>query len=258
MITLVKHEWHQVDSQFAVELDKDKLTEIYPELDDGDIDAKLKEIESGEVSVDQLIADAEESGVDFEWERQYDDWWTDRKGGYEITYELGDDSSWHTPPSPPLPTKKCTQCRWAGGPHETRTIYFDKNGVELSDDCDHYDRTADVCPMCDGALANINPSHQCTSCNWAGPYLDVDSVWNKDSDEQHREEGDYCPECGSQVIETKAGDGEVLAGDGLPELPELPDEPSRDVLEEALDELKKELDLVNPPKKSSKKTKGKR
>ncbi len=252
MITLVKHEWHQVDSQFAVELDKDKLREIYPDLDDADIDVKLKEIESGEVSVDELIADAAESQVDFEWERQYDDWWTDRKGGYEITYELGDDSSWHTPPAPPLPTKKCTQCRWEGGAHETRTAYFDKNGVELTGDVDHYDRTTDVCPMCDGALSNINPSHRCTSCDWVGSYLDVDSVWNKDRDEQNREEGDYCPECGSQVTETTGSDVEVPADNGLPE---FPSEPSREALEEALDELKKEFDLMNAPKKSSKKTK---
>ena len=29
MVTLVKHEWHSVDSQFAVELDLELLQEIY-------------------------------------------------------------------------------------------------------------------------------------------------------------------------------------------------------------------------------------
>ena len=32
MVTLVKHEWHSVDSQFALELDIDLLGEIYPDL----------------------------------------------------------------------------------------------------------------------------------------------------------------------------------------------------------------------------------
>jgi hypothetical protein len=40
------------------------------------------------------VSDAEDADVYLDWERQYDDWWTDRKGGYEITYELGDDDSW--------------------------------------------------------------------------------------------------------------------------------------------------------------------
>jgi len=39
MVTLVKHEWHQVDAQFAFELDMDKLAEIYPEM-------KKKELKS--------------------------------------------------------------------------------------------------------------------------------------------------------------------------------------------------------------------
>jgi hypothetical protein len=30
MVTIVKHEWHQVDSQFEIELDEALLSEIYP------------------------------------------------------------------------------------------------------------------------------------------------------------------------------------------------------------------------------------
>jgi len=31
MVTIDKHEWHQVDAQFAYELDDDTLREIYPD-----------------------------------------------------------------------------------------------------------------------------------------------------------------------------------------------------------------------------------
>ena len=31
-------------------------------------------------------------GVDIDWDHEYDDWWTDRKGGYDITYDTTDNS----------------------------------------------------------------------------------------------------------------------------------------------------------------------
>ena len=35
-----------------------------------------------------IMQDAADNNVDIEWDRDYDDWWTDRKGGYEVTYEV--------------------------------------------------------------------------------------------------------------------------------------------------------------------------
>ena len=49
MVTIVKHEWHQVDSQFAFELDETVLSEIYPDLDEDEIAEKLQQIENGEI-----------------------------------------------------------------------------------------------------------------------------------------------------------------------------------------------------------------
>lgn len=88
MVTLVKHEWHSVDSQFELELDEDLLSEIYPDMDEDEIAAMLKQIESGEIDIDDVMADAFENDVELEWDRVYDDWWTDRKGGYDVTYEV--------------------------------------------------------------------------------------------------------------------------------------------------------------------------
>ena len=88
MVTLVKHEWHSVDSQFEYELDEDILSEIYPDLTETEIADMLVQIGSGEIAVEDVINDAYDAGVDFEWDRVYDDWWTDRKGGYDVTYEV--------------------------------------------------------------------------------------------------------------------------------------------------------------------------
>ena len=114
MVTIVKHEWHQHDRQYAIELDEALLSEIYPDLDEDEIAQKLADIESGEVDYEEVINDAYENDVEIEWEFQYDDCWTDRKGGYEVTYELGDESSWHTEPETPPHTHKCTKCKWTG------------------------------------------------------------------------------------------------------------------------------------------------
>jgi hypothetical protein len=88
MVTLVKHEWHSVDSQFEIELDENLLSEIYPDLDEDEIASLLKQVEDGEVDIETVVSDAMENSVDIEWDRVYDDWWTDRKGGYDITYEV--------------------------------------------------------------------------------------------------------------------------------------------------------------------------
>ena len=152
MVTLVKHEWHQVDSQFALELDEGTLSEIYPDLDDEEIAEKLRQIEEGEIDVEEIVNDAWENDVELEWDRQYDDWWTDRKGGYEVTYELGDEDSWHTPPKDPEPTHKCTKCKWDGQSYQTTTTYLREDGTVIEDyfgTDEESHSTKDTCPMCD-------------------------------------------------------------------------------------------------------------
>lgn len=90
MVTLVKHEWHQVDSQFEIEIDEDVLSEIYPELNKKELKKLLKSIADGSYSVEDVIDEAYNQGVDLEWDRVYDDWWTERKGGYDVTYNVKD------------------------------------------------------------------------------------------------------------------------------------------------------------------------
>ena len=114
MVTIVKHEWHQVDEQYAFELDESLLSEIYPEYDEDEISNLLKQIENGEVEIEDVMTDAWDNDVEIDWDHQYSDCWTSRKGGYDVTYELGDEDSWHHEPPPPEPTHKCTKCKWKG------------------------------------------------------------------------------------------------------------------------------------------------
>ncbi len=152
MVTLVKNEWHQVHSQFAVEIDEDILSEIYPDLDEDEVAALLVQIGNGEIDIDDLMNDACEQSVDIEWDRQYDDWWTDRKGCYEVTYELGDESSWYAAPEKSPHTHKCTRCRWTGSAYETATKYCRADGTAIEDyfeSDEEAESRVDICPMCD-------------------------------------------------------------------------------------------------------------
>lgn len=142
MVTLVKHEWHQHDRQYAIELDAELLSEIYPDLDEDQIDELLVQIETGYKGIGEVLNDAMNNDVDIDWEFQYDDCWTDRKGGYDVTYELGDESSWVEPEPVPEHTHKCTKCKWTGGQYDADWQWEDSDG-------NRYDEAKKVCPMCD-------------------------------------------------------------------------------------------------------------
>lgn len=141
MVTIVKHEWHQVDSQFAYELTEETLAEIYPDLKKKEIKKMLKDIENGDVDIENVINDAWENDVEIEWDRQYDDWWTDRKGGYEITYELGDESSW-VDNTPAPPTHKCTKCKWTGQKYDAEWHWPENDNEDAKQ----------VCPYCESDI----------------------------------------------------------------------------------------------------------
>jgi hypothetical protein len=89
MVQVVKSEWHQVEKRYSFEIGESILAEIYPDKDEDEIAELLNQIENGEVDLDEIIGDADNEGVDLDWEwMDEDDLWTDRKGGYEVTYSL--------------------------------------------------------------------------------------------------------------------------------------------------------------------------
>jgi hypothetical protein len=142
MVTIVKHEWHQHDRQYAIEIDEALLSEIYPDKEEDEIKVILDGIADGTYDYEDVINDAYENDVEIEWEFQYDDCWTDRKGGYDVTYELGDESSWHSEPEPPPHTHKCTKCKWTGQSYDAEWSWTDKDGNEIDD-------PRKICPYCE-------------------------------------------------------------------------------------------------------------
>jgi hypothetical protein len=145
MVTIVKHEWHQHDRQYAIEIDEALLSEIYPDKEEDEIKVILDGISDGTYDYEDVLNDALDNDVEIEWEFQYDDCWTDRKGGYDVTYELGDESSWHVEPEPPKPTHKCSNCKWVGQSYDAEWSWVYKGGKQL-------DEAVKICPMCDSNL----------------------------------------------------------------------------------------------------------
>ena len=142
MVTIVKHEWHQHDRQYAIEIDEALLSEIYPDKEEDEIKVILDGIADGTYDYEDVINDAYENDVEIEWEFQYDDCWTDRKGGYDVTYELGDEDSWHSDPPPPEPTHKCTKCKWTGQSYDADWEWPDEDAPGKRE-------AKKVCPYCE-------------------------------------------------------------------------------------------------------------
>ena len=88
MVTIVKSEWHQVEKRYNLEVTVDDVMAVY-DVDEGEAQEIYEQIISGDLDIDRFIDDASENGIWFDWDwMDEDDWWTDRKGGYDVTYEV--------------------------------------------------------------------------------------------------------------------------------------------------------------------------
>ena len=215
MVTLVKHEWHQVDRQYCLELDEDLLSEIYPDLDEDEIANMLQQIENGEVDFEDVINEAWENDVDIDWDFQYDDCWTDRKGGYEVTYELGDEDSYHHEPAPPEPTHKCTKCKWVGQSYDADWVWPEDENSE--------EKAKKVCPMCDSDT-------------------ELTEVGIKEDTERKEREARWAKEEVEEEDDTDERRQELHDFNTI--FPKEDDIVSQAELEEALEELKREFDAL--------------
>ena len=144
MVSVVKSEWHQVEKRYGIKIDADMLTEIYPDLDEDEIEAKLAALESGEEDAEEVINEAWNNDVDIEWDYlNEDDWWTDRKGGYEVTYNV---EEWEVHEDYVSPvTHKCTKCKWTGSQYDAAWSWQDSEGNKI-------DEPIKLCPMCDSQV----------------------------------------------------------------------------------------------------------
>jgi predicted RNA-binding Zn-ribbon protein involved in translation (DUF1610 family) len=248
MVTIVKHEWHSIDSQYAIEIDESILSEIYPDLSEDEITEKLQQIENGEIDVEEIVNDAYEEDVDLDWDHQYDDCYTSRKGGYDVTYELGDEDSWVEPQKEPEPTHKCTKCKWIGQSYQTATAYLREDGTVIEDyfnseEESHSDK--DICPMCDSdtELTEVGLKEKQERdermARWAQEEKDAEEEVPCFSCEAMHKESEL-PELSGQYHCPSCGEGWVMMD--MREEDEEYDEQRTKELQEALEELKREFD----------------
>ena len=86
---IIKSEWHSVEKRYAIDIDENLINEIYEDATVEEVEEIVRQLKDGELDVSTIIEDAYNNDVDLDWEwLDEDDWWTDRKGGYDETYEV--------------------------------------------------------------------------------------------------------------------------------------------------------------------------
>ncbi len=90
MVQVVKSEWHQVEKRYVIELDEQLLEELFPDKEEDEIQVILQNLENGTQDINDVLNEADENMYDLPWEYVDEDWWTERKGGYDITYAIED------------------------------------------------------------------------------------------------------------------------------------------------------------------------
>lgn len=86
---IIRSEWHQVEKRFSLDIERDDIDGIYPESSEEENDQLWQQIIDNDIDFEELRYDAEIQDIYLDWDwMDEDDWWTDRKGGYEVTYEV--------------------------------------------------------------------------------------------------------------------------------------------------------------------------
>ena len=89
---VIKSEWHQVEKRYAIDIDENLINEIYQDATVEEVEEILRQLQEGELEASSVIEDAYTNDVTIDWDwLDEDDWWTDRKGGYDVTYEISND-----------------------------------------------------------------------------------------------------------------------------------------------------------------------
>ena len=86
---VIKSEWHQVEKRYAIDIDENLINEIYEDATVEEVEEIVRQLKDGELEASSVIEDAWTNDVTIDWDwLDEDDWWTDRKGGYDVTYEI--------------------------------------------------------------------------------------------------------------------------------------------------------------------------
>ena len=86
---IIKSELHSVEKRYAIDIDENVINEIYEDATVEEIEEIMRQLKEGELDASTVIEDAWTNDVTIDWDwLDEDDWWTDRKGGYDVTYEI--------------------------------------------------------------------------------------------------------------------------------------------------------------------------
>ena len=86
---IIKSEWHSVEKRYAIDIDENVINEIYEDATVEEVEEIVRQLKEGELDASTVIEDAWTNDVTIDWDwLDEDDWWTDRKGGYDVTYEI--------------------------------------------------------------------------------------------------------------------------------------------------------------------------
>jgi hypothetical protein len=243
---IVKSEWHQVEKRYGVEINEAVLSEIYSDYTEEEITQLLTDLESGEADVEEVINDAWNNDVELDWYYlNQDDWWTDRKGGYEVTYSAEEWEVHHDYVAPTI--WKCTSCKWTGDKWASNTEHCREDGSVIEDyysteEESHH--TKETCPMCDSDVDYIDEETRISEENEKRERDERMARW-KEEEEQvdcfscgvpHKESD--LPEMSGQYICPTCGEGWIMAF----QREEEPVDESE--LADALEELKREFELA--------------
>ena len=89
---VIKSEWHQVEKRYAIDIDENLINEIYQDATVEEVEEIIRQLQDGELEASSVIEDAYTNDVTIDWDwLDEDDWWTDRKGGYDVTYDISND-----------------------------------------------------------------------------------------------------------------------------------------------------------------------
>ena len=89
---VIKSEWHQVEKRYAIDIDENLINEIYEDATVEEVEEIVRQLKDGELEASTTIEDAWTNDVTIDWDwLDEDDWWTDRKGGYDVTYDISND-----------------------------------------------------------------------------------------------------------------------------------------------------------------------
>jgi hypothetical protein len=89
---VIKSEWHSVEKRYAIDIDENLINEIYEDATVEEIEEIIRQLQEGELEASSVIEDAYTNDVTIDWDwLDEDDWWTDRKGGYDVTYGIAND-----------------------------------------------------------------------------------------------------------------------------------------------------------------------